>query len=177
VTAYTDAQSTDTYGRRYVFANLRQKVFATEFRADWIITPKLSFQVYAQPYIVSGKYENFKALAAPKTFDFMQFGENGSTLTKILNDDGSIASYILDADGDGPAIARTIGNPDFNYVSLRGNAVLRWEYRPGSALFLVWNQTREEIEPSGDYSYNHSFRSLADTKADNIFMLKASFWF
>jgi len=175
--AFMDPESIETFGKRYVFANLKQTVFAADIRADWIISPKLSFQVYAQPYLVSGKYKEFKALQKPKTFDFLTYGENGSTIESILSETGDVAAYSLDPDGAGPAGAKTIGNPDFNYLSLRGNAVLRWEYRPGSALFLVWTQNREDMQPDGDFNFGHSMSNLMDVKSDNIFMLKASFWF
>jgi hypothetical protein len=61
-------------------------------------------------------------------------------------------------------------------MSLRGNAVLRWEYMPGSALFLVWTQNRADVEQTGDFKFNRSFDRLMDAIPDNIFMLKLSYW-
>ncbi len=177
VTAFHDQTAEETYGKRYIFANLEQSTLATEFRADWIINPRLSLQVYMQPYFVSGKYSEFKALTKPKSYDFMQFGENGSSIEENLSATGEVSSYIIDPDGSGPATAYTIGNPDFNYISLRGNAVLRWEYRPGSSLYLVWTQNREDMEPSGDFNLNHSAGRIFDIKPENIFLLKLSYWF
>jgi hypothetical protein len=177
VGAFADPTSTDTYGKRYVFANLNQKTLAAEFRSDWIINPRLSFQVYMQPYVVSGKYSNFKALSKPKSFDFLTYGENGSVIDETLSPGGEITSYRLDPDGSGPAEGRIILNPDFNYISLRGNAVLRWEYKPGSSLYLVWTQNREINETNGDFNLGHSLKSARDAKPVNIFLLKVSFWF
>jgi len=176
VSAFTDPTANETFGKRYVFANLEQTTFATDIRADWIISPTLSFQVYMQPLIVSGKYTNFKALQKPRSFDFLNYGENGSTITKILSSAGDVAAYSIDADGSGPSAAYTIGNLDFNYLSLRGSAVLRWEYLPGSALFLVWTQNRQDVEPNGEFNLRHSMNSLFDVKPDNIFMLKITYW-
>jgi hypothetical protein len=145
-------------------------------RADWIINPRLSFQVYLQPLIASGNYSDFKFLNKPKSYDYIIYGENGSTIEKDINENGDVTSYTLDPDGEGPAEAKTIGNPNFNYVSLRGNAVLRWEYMAGSTLFLVWTQSREDVEPTGEFQFGDSFRNLLSVKPDNIFMLKITYW-
>ena len=177
VTAYSDIYAGETYNKRYLFADLDQTTLATEFRADWIIKPTLSFQVYLQPYFVSGKYSEFKTLRKPESYDFMTYGEEGSTTENIYSTEGVIAAYSLDPDGAGPATARTIGNPDFNYVSLRGNAVLRWEYRKGSTLYFVWTQSREGYDPNGNFRLGESVDSMFSIKSDNIFLVKLSFWF
>ena len=175
VTSFSDAQANKTYGKRYVFAHLNQTTFAADIRADWIISPKLSFQVYVQPFIASGKYSDFKYLAKSKSYNFVKYGDEGSTVEKIVSPDGDI-SYSIDSDGAGPSEQTTIGNPDFNYISLRGNAVLRWEYLPGSTLYLVWTQSRQDINPSGEFHFGKSFDHLLGVKPDNIFMLKLSYW-
>jgi hypothetical protein len=177
VTAYNDAFANETYGRRYLFARLKQTTLATELRADWIIKPTLSFQIYLQPYFVSGKYSEFKTLRKSKSYDFIEYGQDGSTIENISSPEGLTEAYSLDPDGSGPAIAKTIGNPDFNYISLRGNAVVRWEYRKGSTLYLVWTQSRETYEPNGEFRFGDSFESMIDLKSDNIFLVKFSYWF
>ena len=67
-------------------------------------------------------------------------------------------------------------DPDFNFRSLRGNAVLRWEYLPGSTLFFVWTQTRQDAEGNGDFAFHRSLDRLMQAPADNIFMIKATYW-
>ena len=173
---FDDAAATATYSKRYVFAHLDQTVVSANIRADWIMSPTLSFQVYAQPFIASGKFTDYKYLVKPKNYSFINYGENGSALTTNRSANGDISSYTLDPDKDGPAPSQTINNPDFNYISLRGNAVLRWEYLPGSTLYLVWTQTREDIESYGDFRFGHSIKNLFNVKPDNIFMLKISYW-
>ncbi|MGE5350698.1 MAG: DUF5916 domain-containing protein [Acidobacteriota bacterium] len=175
VTSYSDQAALKTYERRYVFAHLEQTTYSMNFRADWIINPKLSLQMYVQPLIASGKYTGFKALEAPKTYRFMQYGEMGSTLTTKAGENGKVL-YVLDADGKGAAVSKEIKNPDFNYLSLRGSAVLRWEYLPGSTLYLVWTQSRLNEEPTEGFSFGNSINTLFDEKPDNIFMLKLSYW-
>jgi hypothetical protein len=175
VTKSDDAAATETDGRRYIFAHLDQTTFSTDIRADWIISPKLSFQIYVQPFIASGKYNELKYLAKSKSYDFVKYGEKGSTIDKTISAGGS-SSYTLDPDGDGPSEPVTIDNPDFNYISLRGNAVLRWEYLPGSTLYLVWTQSRQDIDPQGDFHFGKSINNLLGIKPDNIFMLKLTYW-
>lgn len=176
ITAYSDATAQETYGKRYLFAQLDQTTFAADIRADWIISPVLSFQVYMQPYIATGKYTAFKSLNKSASYDFTEYGKNGSTIVRTESPSGDIVSYTLDPDGSGPAATKTIGNPDFNYLSLRGSAVLRWEYMPGSALFFVWTQNRQDVEPNGEFQFGPSLGSLWNVKADNIFLVKISYW-
>jgi hypothetical protein len=176
VRAFSDQTALDTYRKRYVFAHLDQTTVAANIRFNWILSPRLSFQVYLQPYISSGAYTDFKELLRPRTFDFRIYGEGGSTIVPTTSSEGTLSEYTLDPDGTGPAASTTVGNPDFNYMSLRGNAVLRWEYMPGSALFLVWTQSRSDAEPTGDFKLNRSFDRLMDAIPDNIFMVKVSYW-
>ncbi|MBI2418079.1 MAG: hypothetical protein HYV28_09305, partial [Ignavibacteriales bacterium] len=174
--AYVDPTAVNTYGRRYVFANLEQTTLVADIRMDWILSPQLSLQLYMQPLLASGNYSQFKTLLNSKSFNFMKYGENGSTLVESNSNSGE-KKYTIDPDGMGPAVAKTIYNPDFNFVSFRGNAVLRWEYMPGSALFLVWTQSRAENEDLGDFQVGSSVHKLFDVKPDNIFMIKATYWF
>ena len=176
ISSFEDPQATLTYKNRYIFAHLDQTTVSTNIRADWILSPTLSFQVYVQPFIASGKYSDFKYLSRPRSYDFTIYGENGSSLTSDKNENGEVSSYTLDPDASGPAASQTINNPDFNYISLRGNAVLRWEYLPGSTLYLVWTQTRENVESIGDFRFGSSVNHLFNVRPDNIFILKVSYW-
>ncbi|HEX2865705.1 MAG TPA: DUF5916 domain-containing protein [Ignavibacteriales bacterium] len=176
VTSYSDQTALKTYGRRYVFARLDQTIYSMNFRADWIISPKLSLQMYVQPLIASGKYNGFKALEAPKSYRYIRYGEMGSTLDMKPSGEKGGVLFVLDADGKGPAVSGEIENPDFNYLSLRGSAVLRWEYLPGSTLYLVWTQSRLNEEPTEGFNFRNSINTLFSENPDNIFMLKLSYW-
>ena len=145
-------------------------------RVNWTLTPALSFQLYVQPFISSGSYSRFKQLAQPRTRNFTVFGEDGTTISKNLNSDGSVGSYDLDPDGNGPAAPINVANPNFSIVSLRGNAVLRWEYLPGSTVYLVWTQNRFDDANADSFQFARSFDRLSIIKPDNIFMLKIAYW-
>jgi len=175
VDSFSDPTATETYNNRYVFAHLDQTTFSADIRADWIISPKLSFQVYLQPFIASGDYSDFKYLVKPSTYDFSKYGEGTSTFEEIVSSEGDV-SYVLDPDGEGTAEPQTIDNPDFNFISLRGNAVLRWEYMPGSTLYLVWTQSRQDFETNGNFRFGKSINNLFGVRPDNIFLLKLSYW-
>jgi hypothetical protein len=78
---------------------------------------------------------------------------------------------------NGPAQAFTVDNPDFNIRSLRGTAVLRWEYRPGSTLFVVWTQGREDdTNRNPEQSWARDYRDLFGLHPDNTFLIKLAYW-
>jgi hypothetical protein len=133
----------------YVFARLDQKTVSANIRLNVSFTPNLSLQTFIQPLISAGRYMGFKELARSRSYEFIAYGET--------------PPYGLE-------------DPSFNFKSLRGNAVLRWEYRPGSTLFLVWTQRRTDSEESGDLRFGPSSRRLLDAKADNIFLAKVTYY-
>jgi len=175
----TDALATSTYGRRYVFGNLYQTTLSATTRVDWTLSPLLSFQLYAQPFASAGRFKSFKELAKPGTQQYVVYGrDNGSTITPVVDPTtGNTQSYTVDPDGPGLAPTFSIGNPDFRTHSLRGNAVVRWEYRPGSALFFVWQQQREDFLPfEGDFRTGRETRMIFG-RPSNVFLVKATYWF
>lgn len=168
VRTVADPLATATYGHRYVFANLDQWTLSSSVRLNWTFTPTISLQLYAQPLIASGDYTNFKELAAPRTFDFNVYGEGASTFDP--------ETRTADPDGAGPAAAFGVGQPSFRFASLRGNAVLRWEFRPGSTLFFVWTQLQEDFEQEGTFAPRHTFNRLLDQRPDHYFRVKLTYW-
>ncbi|HEX6560228.1 MAG TPA: DUF5916 domain-containing protein, partial [Longimicrobiales bacterium] len=170
--AVSDANATATYGARYVFANLHQRTLSMDTRIDWTFTPTLSLQTYVQPFVSVGAFSSFKEFAQPRTFDFDVFGRDRGTIAY----DAQQHTYTIDPDGAGASPAFTIDNPDFNVRSLRGNAVLRWEYRPGSALFLVWQQERSGFEPTGQFDFRHDTNAIFRSRATNVFLIKVTYW-
>lgn len=174
-----DAAAAPTFGRRYVFGDLFQTTLSATTRVEWTLTPTLSFQAYAQPFASAGRYEGFKELRKPGSQEYIVYGrDGGSTITPMSDPQtGNVVSYAVDPDGNGAAPAFSIANPDFRTHSLRGNAVVRWEYRPGSALFFVWQQERSDYLP-----YEGNFRTGRDTREifgrpSNVFLVKATYWF
>jgi hypothetical protein len=179
VTAGADETASATYGRRYIFADLDQTTLGIETRVDWTFTPRLSLQLFAQPYVSAGRYSGFKAFRAPGTYEFDVYGAcptgpASAGASSLCRDE---SGYLADADGAGPAPAIRFAAPDFTFRSLRGNAVLRWEYRPGSAIFLVWQQERARELALGDFDFGRDYGSLIRDPGRNTFLLKATYWF
>jgi hypothetical protein len=166
-----DPLMTETYGTRHIFGDIDQKTIASEIRLNWTFTPKLSLQLYLQPFLGVGKYNRFKELARPRSFDFNVFGDVPSTITYDLENE----EYSVDPDGSGPAEAFGISNPDFNEKSLRGTIVLRWEYLPGSILYFVWTQSRLDETHPGDFNFRRDMGDLLTAPGDNIFLVKISY--
>ncbi|HEX9985247.1 MAG TPA: DUF5916 domain-containing protein, partial [Thermoanaerobaculia bacterium] len=72
--------------------------------------------------------------------------------------------------------AAPVANRDFNIRSVRGNAVVRWEFRPGSALYVVWNENREDVASVGDFRVRRDFAALPDARSQDVFLVKVSYW-
>ncbi len=165
-----DPHASEFVGRRYVFANITRKTVSMNTRLNVTFTPTLTLEVFAQPFISSGSYSEFKEFSAPRSLDKLVYGRDVGTISLDDNE------YWIDPDGDGPGESFGFSNPDFNFRSLRGNAVLRWEFRPGSTLYLVWTQSRSAIEQIGNLDVGRDLSALFRAPADNVFLLKVNYW-
>ncbi|MEJ2502784.1 MAG: DUF5916 domain-containing protein, partial [Gemmatimonadota bacterium] len=186
VTAFSDSAYGPTYGARYLFGDLDRRSASLETRLNVTFTPDLTLQLFAQPLIEAGEYRRYAQLASARTFAFTPFVQG----TPVDGDgDGEAEScgagticeldgyQYVDLEGDGRVSGETrFADRDFNLVSLRGNAVLRWEYRPGSTLFLVWQQRRSEYRNFGDFDLARDRSDLVDLHPDNVFILKMNYW-
>ena len=168
VTAFADPAAQATFGTRYVFGQLEAATVALTTRLDWLFSPTLSLQLYARPFATRGRYAASKEFDRPGAFRLPVYGVDLGTAT--TNDDGS--TTIDPGDGSEPF---TI-NRDFTLRSLQGNAVLRWEYRPGSALFLVWQQRRDGGASDGALRFGRDLGGLFSDPATNVFLVKLSYW-
>jgi len=165
-------------GTRYVFGRLEQRTFSLDTRTNVTFTPNLTLQLFAQPFLASGKYTSFKEFAEPKSRRMIFYGrDNGSTVVTNTDSNGAITGYTVDPDGPaGGAPSFTFDNQDFNVRSLRGTGVLRWEYRPGSTLYFVWTQIREGFDQFGDFDFNRDRSALFRDRPTNVFQVKATYW-
>ena len=176
--AVTDANATGTFGSRYVFSNVDQTTVSLDTRIEWTLTSKLSVQSYLQPFVAVGRYTEFKEFLRPGAYDFGVYGRyQASTISANVDPQGRTTSYTIDPDGvSGSSPSFDVGNPNFNVHSLRGNAVLRWEYRPGSALFLVWQQERNGVEEVFSFDASRDVSAIFRERPSNIFLVKAVYW-
>lgn len=172
ITKIQDVMAVQTYGVRYVFADIDQSTFAANIRVNWTFAPDLSLQVFAQPFITSGKFYNYKEFAREATFDFDIYGEDKGSI--VQDDDGNMT---ITPDDDPESTSFSVDNQDFNFASLRGNAVLRWEFRPGTILFLVWQQNRQENINRGHFDFGEDVRRMVTASGNNTFLVKLAYWF
>src|SRR6185503_21139844 len=127
-------------------------------------------EVYAQPLVAHGEYGALKEFQTPSQYKFLTYGRDAGTVARSGN------NYLVDPDGAGPASSFSVADRTFTTRSLRGNAVLRWEYRPGSTLYLVWQQDRQNPDLMSNFSVGRAFSSLLDTGANNVVAIKWSYW-
>jgi len=132
----------------YVFGRLEQTTFATTVRVNYTISPNLSLQLYGEPFVSAGRYENYKELADGRARDY--------------EDRYRPFAYAE--------------NADFNYLSFRTTNVLRWEFKPGSTLFVVWQQGREQDGERGDFRFGRDFGEIFSTPSRNTLLVKFAYW-
>jgi hypothetical protein len=139
VNTVVDATVSNTYGSRYVFSDIDQFQVSMTTRVNWILSPKMSFQVYLQPLISVGDYWGFKEYSQPSALSFSRYGSDIGNIRMDANRD-----YMVDPDGTGsaPHFHSVIR---FNFKSMKVNAIFRWEFRLGSTLYLVWTQNRQDF--------------------------------
>jgi hypothetical protein len=104
------------------------------------------------------------------------YGEDIGTIVRTPASEGAGASYTVDPDGAGPAASFTFGDPNFTTRSLRGSAVLRWEYRPGSTVYFVWTQQRTGFDDAGSFDFGNAAGAIFRDKTTNLFQVKVNYW-
>ena len=167
VTGVSDEALPEVLGGHYVFSGFDQTEVALTARVNWIFSPRLSLQVYLQPLLSQGSYAGFGELQRPRTFAFLTYDADQIAY------DPTTDTYTVDPGrGSGPF---SFGNPDFNFGSLRLNAVLRWEWRPGSAIYAVWAQQREsDVHPDAS-DLGQDLGAVLGAPSTDAFQVKATF--
>ncbi len=157
---YTDnADDSQWYGNftaggatHYTFAHLKQRVVSLTARLSYAMTPNLTLEFYGAPFVTNGTYSNVRELSA--TPRAALYADRFQTYT--------------------PAAGTTTG---FDYRQLRANTVLRWEYRPGSTLFVVWTHGRDGSDPADlNQSVSTEYRDLFALHPENTFIVKLAYW-
>jgi hypothetical protein len=172
VTSQADSTATRTYRNRYVFSEIDQFDVNLTTRVNWILSPKMSLQLFTQPLISIGRYWDFKEFAQPNTFSFFRYGHDIGQVSF----DPSSSQYTINPDNTGQAAQITFSDPNFNLKSLRVNAIFRWEWHLGSTLYLVWTENRQDHSNPGYYSTSHDVAHLFG-HPDDVFLARIAYWF
>jgi hypothetical protein len=154
----------------YLFGKLDQKTFSFTMRINYTINPELSIEYYGQPFVSAGKYSAFKKITQPDAGKYKERYIEYTT-DELVYDQTSNTYNVNDG------ATYSFGNPDFNFRQFRSNLVVRWEYLPGSTLYLVWSQGRTSSDSNGLFSYQNDVKNLFKVTPHNVFLLKFSYWF
>jgi hypothetical protein len=157
----------ETYGNRYVFSFIDRSELALRLRLNYALTPDLSVELYAEPFAATGQYYRHGELLGPRESALLSYGEHGTTA--VEGEDGSLHVTT-------PGGSFTLRNRDYDVRSFRSNAVVRWEWRPGSTAYLVWQQNREGVSSTVRSVRPVSLADPFDFAADDVLMLKISYW-
>jgi hypothetical protein len=156
-----------TYGNRYIFSFIDRSTLSAQVRLNYSFTPNFGLETYAEPFATSGRYYKLGELPAARGNTLRTYGTDGSAITRSAD-----GSYVINDRGT----TFTLHNPDFNVRSFRSNVVLRWEWRAGSTLFLVWQQNRSASYALGDPVRPRELWTSASDIGDQYFALKLSYW-
>jgi hypothetical protein len=160
---------------RYLFGRLAQDTSSLTLRLDFAITPNLTVQYYGSPFVSTGRYSELKRIVAPLAGAYRE--------RFALFEPGQIALHsqagVIDVDEDRDGrVDYSFDRPDFDFREFRSTLVARWEYRPGSQVFLVWSQGRVEEALAGDRpGFGRGVRQLFEAPAHDVFLVKFSKWF
>jgi hypothetical protein len=155
-----------TFGGRYLFGEVLRSEVSLQLRTAVAISPDLTLEGYLEPFASSGQYESFGELAAARTLELRRYGSDGTTISQ------DAGGYTV-TDG---AAQFSFDNPDFNVRSFRSNVVLRWEWRPGSTAYLVWQQDRFESRDAIDRVGPGGLAQALGAPGNNLLAVKISYW-
>ncbi len=162
-----DVGNPATYGNRYVLGNIYRSQLSAQIRINYFFTPDLSLECYAEPFAASGDYRSFGELRAAASRDITEYGVNGIEIEET--DDGQY--QVTDNSETFEFVAE-----DFGVRSFRSNVVLRWEFRPGSTFYVVWQQDRFGFKEPGRRVRIRSLGDGLSSDGANFFAIKMSYW-
>jgi hypothetical protein len=160
-------------GPRFVLGRLEQDTWSFTVRANLSLTPELTLQYYGSPFVSTGRYAAFKRAAQPRARAYAdRFHPYGA---EELAFDAGANAYTVQEAREGPRYG--FANPDFAFRQFRSNLVARWEWKPGSALYVVWSQGRTSDVPRWDGSLASHWNRLWEAPADHVVLVKLAYWF
>lgn len=167
------AQASYNNEPRTIVGSVDQHTFSLTLRVNYNITPDLTIQYYGQPYITRPLYGNYAYVVDPLNADYYSRFHKWGTEVSYVN-----GQYEVDENKDGIA-DYTFTKPDFNFVQFRSNLVVRWEYRPGSELYLVWSQgcTPDVGNDLGSPLHRSLFDNIFNGEARNTALIKLTYRF
>ncbi|MEO8199904.1 MAG: DUF5916 domain-containing protein [Gemmatimonadota bacterium] len=158
----------------YVLARLSQTTASLTARVDLAFSSRMTLQLYAQPFVSAGHYTSFKEVRDARTNRARE--RVIPFLPRQITLDPASQQYRVDLDGDGTADL-VFAQPDFNEKSFNANVVFRWEFSPGSTIYLIWTQERTQALGEGSFDLNRDIGRLFRAPAVNVLLIKGSYRF
>ena len=158
----------------YLLTHFEQNTLSSTFRLDWTLTPNLSLQYYGSPFVTAGKYDRFIKVVDPKGDSYDDRFKHLYSAEKVYDDEDEMWYWEIDEDSDG-TLNYEIPDWDFNYRQFNSNLVLRWEYRPGSTIYLVWSQGITDFINMGNFDFGNDIKDLFGLEPENIFLIKFNY--
>lgn len=155
---------TATFGNRYVFSEIERSTLSLQFRVNYSINPDLSIEVYAEPFASSGDFRNPGELTEARSYDIRRYNIIGRTAENDL---------LVEDQGQ----QFEVRDPDFVRRSFRSNVVMRWEFIPGSTLFLVWQQNRNANLDEAFLVRPDDLSATFNQRGDTLIAIKFAYWF
>ncbi|OYT15170.1 MAG: hypothetical protein B7C24_14490 [Bacteroidetes bacterium 4572_77] len=163
-----DGTENSLYGNRYVFAGIQLNTLSSTIRFNYAFTPDLTLELYAQPYASHGKYFDYGEMVKAGSYDMKKYGvEEGTSINKTTDGD-----YLI-TDGEDEF---TLSDYNFNYISFRMSSVLRWEWLPGSTMYLVWQMNNSKTDNEVSRVNLMSWKDALIEPGINSLALKISWW-
>ena len=157
---------------RYIFGTISEKTVGASFRVNFNISPDLTLQYWGQPFVATGKYNDYKYITDPMASKYSDRFHTYSPSQIVADND---LFNIYEKGGANPDYQ--ISKSDFNYEAFLSNLVIRWEYNPGSSVYLVWSQTRNSSGANGMMDYVNNVKDLFGVRPTNVFLIKFSYRF
>jgi hypothetical protein len=165
---YIAQPNSNSSGKVYLLGKVDNRNYGITFKADLSLTPQLTVQYYCSPFISTGKFTRFKEVIDPR-------GSNYTNRFNTVEPVQSGQTYNFDTNKDG-ITDYSLPKPDFNYQQFRSNLVVRWEYKVGSAFYIVWAHNRTSYETGEMINLGSSLKKLYNIFPTNIFMVKFNYW-
>jgi hypothetical protein len=167
-----DRSDDRTFGSRYIFATIAQSELSVPIRLNYAFHPDLSLELWAQPFAASGRFSEFGELPAARSYDLRLYGTDGTTIDEQIDPESGDRFYSVQDGAD----EFELPDANFNRLSFRSNLVMRWELRPGSTLFLVWQQNLSERTSDGSYVRAGDLLDVFGAPGRNVLAVKMSYW-
>ena len=156
--------------KQYILGTIDQNTLGLQFRIDYSITPELSVQYYGSPFVSRGLFSEYKAVTDALSDEY------SSRFAVFTNPVKMNDSIFFDENNDAVP-DYSVSDPDFNFLQFRSNLVARWEYRPGSVIYLVWSMDKTGSAEPLDAALGESMQQFGNIHPNNIFLVKFSYWF